>query len=107
MASRMGDFYVIEYSGKKLKETHFGFKSKKDALAFIVRKGMTKADINREREVFDKEFQEWESDDKWIGYVNKVKRKSGYAYVYQNADFVLGEDYKWNVTPQGTLTDKR
>ena len=106
MVSKLGDFYIIEYSGKKEKDVHFGFKTKQDALAFIVRKNMSKADINRTRTIYYKDG-DYDDDDKWIGYVNRVKRKSGYAFVYQNADPYLGEDYKWDVTPKGTLTHKR
>lgn len=106
MVSKLGDFYIEQKIGKSIGESKFGFKTRQEALAYIVAMGFKHADIFRERTVYYKDG-DYESDDKWVGYVDRVKRKSGYVFIYRNADFILGEDYRWDVTPRGTLTHKR
>lgn len=106
MAVKTGGYYLDIYKGKTFVESKQGFSDKKDALMWLYKVKPSKAFLMKERTIIHDDG-DWESDDKIVAEINRVKRKAGYVMVYQVFDPYLGDDYKWDISPKGTLVNKR
>lgn len=85
-----------------------GYLTKEQALKLAMQVATTsnKVEIDREYEITDR-YGDVEGDSRPYGVMQKVKRKSGYAYVLKTFDSYGWESWTYDVTPDLKLRNRR
>lgn len=85
-----------------------GYLTKDQALRLAMQVATTsnKVEIDREYEITDR-YGDMEADSKIYGIMQKVKRRTGYAYVLRTFDSYGFESWTYDVTPDLKLRNRR
>lgn len=115
-----GYYIVVERKGKYITESEV-LPTKKHALAWAynrlpntctgtLMRSVKKFDTHRDAYLYSQGSRrvDWEEDDKLIGRVRFVRRKAGYFPIFEDEGILWGyEGDTWDVTPKGTLINRR